>query len=1164
MTTAPAGCYDRTAPEKNYEKHLFRSGEVLQSAELNELQTVQSARLKGVADVLFKDGALIRDCSININIGTGVTACASGAVYARGAVRGVVPATLTIPLTGYVAIGFRLAESYISETDDPDLRDPAVGLRNYREPGSWRLKTEARWAHHLDGGSGEFFAVYDVWDGVVSPKEAPPQIDTVSSAIRRYDQESTGGSYAIAGLGVSMGGVLPDDTQFFRINEGSARVDGRHVTLEFGRSYSFSAAPDLHAIDSEPHLSGSLATTRIATNLSPIQSITSVHITKQKTVTIVHGGYSGVMDVLPDDSVISIVSVVQGGTTYVATTSYLLTSGSVDWTPVGPEPSTGSSYDVTYKYITAVSPELPDITGFSVTGAVVGTLILVSYLYKMPRIDRLCMDSSGLLSVIRGVPSASLPHPPSVPRNMLLLATATQAWVDYPALSPSGAPRMVPMDVLDSYSDRLDRLLMLTAISRLESNAAARDASLKKSILTDPFIDDSMRDAGQAQTAAIFNGTMALPVRLSARYFSDDITVPETLESTSAVVVSQESRTGTMAVNPYSSFSPIPAIVVLTPSVDQMSIPITEWASDKTSRIVVRLPYGSTASQSSSEIVNKLNAVRTYDQYIRPQNVYFTLSGFDAGETLQRVAFDNVDVPAINLVSSASPIIADANGVLSGKFGIPPITPVGIKLVQFIGSHGNYGSALFTAASWQENTTLQRSITEYIYEYDPPILPPPVSPPPPSVVVPESCITYPPENPPPDDPTPEPPSRPIVVGLYWDLLGRAPEPAGVTHWQNLIAGGLSGVALIEAFVNSAKPLEPMTTTGEAIWNSNHCVGGSNVDPLAQTFISQIDAHISGVDLWFAATGGTDVVVQLRSTVNGLPTKRVLAECRLRHADIVTNGAHTRCAFEKPYYATSDEELAIAVLCNDASTAVDIAELGKWNGSAWVTEQPYTVGVLLSSSNNLTWTAHQDRDLRFRVLRSVYTGNTRTINLGSVAVDSVTDVMVLGLASKPATPADVVYQVTIPGGIVKTVPANVPITLSTPVTGNISVSALLSGSATVSPVLHPGGQLAYGWLGQSGTYISRATIAGTSVRVRVIVDVLLPSGSALSIAWKSSELGASWSSDMPLITSSISDNGFVEMVYEVTGITADQVQVKITSTGTPAARPFVKNLRVMVM
>lgn len=187
MPTLPGNYFNRFDPAKNYEQHLFIPGRGLQSAELNEIQSSSFSRIKGVADALFKDGDIIRDASVSVNESTGAVQCASGAVYIHGVVRGVPPATFTIPVTGVVAIGVRLVETVITALQDPDLLDPATGTRNYNEPGAERLKAEPSWGWSDDGEDGEFFPIYSVTDGVLDAKEPPPSLDAVNQALARYD-----------------------------------------------------------------------------------------------------------------------------------------------------------------------------------------------------------------------------------------------------------------------------------------------------------------------------------------------------------------------------------------------------------------------------------------------------------------------------------------------------------------------------------------------------------------------------------------------------------------------------------------------------------------------------------------------------------------------------------------------------------------------------------------------------------------------------------------------------------------------------------------------------------------------------------------------------------------------------------------------------------------
>ena len=117
MPNMPDSYYDNFNASKNYEKILYRDGYTLQGAELNEAQSAAMHRLQGVADALFKDGDIIRDAGIIVNKETGEVRAQSGAVYLRGAVRGVPEATFTIPVVGTVAVGIRLTQRVVSELE---------------------------------------------------------------------------------------------------------------------------------------------------------------------------------------------------------------------------------------------------------------------------------------------------------------------------------------------------------------------------------------------------------------------------------------------------------------------------------------------------------------------------------------------------------------------------------------------------------------------------------------------------------------------------------------------------------------------------------------------------------------------------------------------------------------------------------------------------------------------------------------------------------------------------------------------------------------------------------------------------------------------------------------------------------------------------------------
>lgn len=337
------------------------------------------------------------------------------------------------------------------------------------------------------------------------------------------------------------------------------------------------------------------------------------------------------------------------------------------------------------------------------------------------------------------------------------------------------------------------------------------------------------------------------------------------------------------------------------------------------------------------------------------------------------------------------------------------------------------------------------------------------------------------------------------------------------------------------------------------------------DPLAQTFSLPSKKQIGAVDLYVTAKGTTPIVVQIRETEVGFPTRTVLAETQLAPAAITAN-AWNQFAFDRPLPLLPDVEYAIVVLCNDAVGAVAIAELGKFDATAqkWVTNQPYQVGVLLSSSNASTWTAHQDRDLAFRLLAANYTEAEKTVDLGDVAVTGATDLMLLATTDQPSAAANCEIELTLPDATVVKASDGQVVRLSAATTGNIGVKAKLRSTADESAVLAPGLQVVGGELATTADYITRAFEADAGgADVSIIFDAILPSGSGVAVYIKGDDVGDSWASVSADGPAKPLGDGVFEYKFAATGVTEAKLRVKLVLTGTIAARPFVYNLRVSV-
>ena len=401
--------YNLFDPAQHYTQLLFRAGDGLQSRELNEIQSTLIHRLQGVADALLKDGDIVSGANLQIDADTGLVTLEAGRVYLRGAVRDVPAATFTVPVNGRIAVGVRFSSRTITELEDPNLREPAVGVRNYQEPGAGRLQETLTWgwegAGTSDGQPGDFHAVYALDNGLLENRRQPPVLDGVIAGLARYDYDANG-HYVVDGLGVRF---LDTDTEtqahIFSVAEGRANIDGFKVERTQSQRLRLPIDPDLQRVSSEPQVfndsgDGSMVVT---INRPPLAQVLDIKVTQQKTETVVHGAFTGSRDVLTEPTVVAVLEVKQGTTTYAQGTDYKVVGDEIDWSPGGAEPAPGSSYQVTYQYIASLTPTGLTDTGFQVAGVVQGSTMYLDYQWKLPRVDVLALTADGQVERIKGI-----------------------------------------------------------------------------------------------------------------------------------------------------------------------------------------------------------------------------------------------------------------------------------------------------------------------------------------------------------------------------------------------------------------------------------------------------------------------------------------------------------------------------------------------------------------------------------------------------------------------------------------------------------------------------------------------------------------------------------------------------------------------------------------
>lgn len=1045
--------YTRFDPTKRYNKMLVHHDRVVQSAEANDLQAMQEHRLRGLMGVLFKSGDIISGAMCVTDIAAKLAKIEAGRLYIDAAVHEIEAAQLAIATEGTVYIGAYLQRDVITHLEDPSLKNPAVGTRGWDEPGADRERITLVWGVKDDGTRGEFVPVWMIEDGNVRPKEPPPNIDAVTQALARYDVESTGSNYVSSGLQLVLGDDLAGGEQVYTLKAGAARINGLALRLGADRRIVYAAQPDVQWIDSEPHASLTEALQTITLDRWPAVGAVQARITVRRNVNVVHGGFIGAADPLPDNSVIEVEEVKQGATVYAQGTSWQLVAGQIDWSPAGAEPAPGTTYQVRYKCNIVAEVQNQTERSFQVQGALPGTQVLASYNFALRRYDRLILDADGVPQWVTGVSSAFNPLKPRTPAGCLSIATVYQPWTDERRVIDERV-QMVSMESQNRAIERMNGFEVALATMSLAVDVSGRWSGVQKGRFADPMLNNSMRDMGTAQTGAIANGALQLPISITAYPLGVDITQRTTVQAATVAAISQPLRSGAMKVNPYDAFGIAPSLVELMPSVDRWTETTAAYISPTEEKFYTSMGFGQLQREKSRETLEVVAGETSHAlEFLRTIPVEFVCH-FGPGETLQNVKFAGLDVAATPLAGGT--LVADAAGLLRGKFTVPANLPAGTKDVEFKGTGGSYGTTQFTG----EGTLIEKQLQQ------------------------------------------------------------------VTR----------------------------------IWIEKY-------DPLAQTFTLAQTRQALGFKFWATAVGGP-LQVQLREVDNGYPTQRILAECHLKAEQIKTDGTPTIATWQ-PTLLDAGREYCAVVLANDATSALAVAELGQWDitGQQWITTQPYTVGVLLSSSNASTWTAHQTQDLAFELLVAEYTGATSALDLGHADVVAASDLMVSAFAHEPAVGAGCTFELetTVAGKTVihSVAPGQVK-QLTERYTGRVKVRALLHCTRELAAALEPGVTLLAGSLQANGDYVG-AWVNADATRassLRVVLNATLPGGSGVLVQYQTE--GSNTWADVPYKSTSHPTAGALENTYQKDGIQSARVRVRLAITGDLNARPTVTDLRAVVL
>lgn len=693
--------FDRAAAHPEWQGLVFHGRRpLIQAAELTEVQTVMRGRQGRLGRLIAKDGDRVRGAEAIIDREAETVTLTEGEIYLGGDVLPVAAAVLEdVPMEGRVTIGVRLTKDWVTAEDDPSLYGLVPGADSELEPGAAREIHAIAWALSDDGGAGAFHPVYLLQDGTILSQTPPPALDGMMQALRIYDRPH--GNYIVKGCAVTALGASAG-AQVFSIAQGEANIDGVKITRFAALRHVEEEDWDSGAVPGETHTYPGGASYTFAVDNFPIDEISSILLTKEKTVAVTRGAIAHGLDGLPDTSVVSIEEVSQGATTYVAGTDYLRTGNSVDWAPAGAEPAGGSTYNVTYRYRASVEADSFDDREITVSGGAAGGDIIAAYTWKLPRVDRLCIDTIGQAIYLRGVSAAANPWAPVPPATLLSLAEIRNDWMGTPTVVNSRV-KSVDYELMWRFFDMLEDHSRLIQLERIKSGIDARDPAAHRDMFVDPLIDDSMRDEGEDQTAAIGDGMMQLPIAVTVHF--GELAGPVMLPYAEEVLVEQPLITHCAKINPYQNFKPLPGALALSPASDFWTVSQVEWTSPVTLEFQRGVASAGSPLEASSTAVELAAQRREAAQFLRTIEVSFTVRGFGAGEELETLMFDGIDV------KPAGTIVANGSGEISGSFTIPANVPAGTKVVAANGAGGTAARALFTGAGAITIDTMRRVTT---------------------------------------------------------------------------------------------------------------------------------------------------------------------------------------------------------------------------------------------------------------------------------------------------------------------------------------------------------------------------------------------------------------------------------------------------------------------
>lgn len=618
--------YDTFDADKNYSAVRFNFGQTVISQEWNELQSIIENKKREENAIFFEEGYVLKGFEFIQDVAS-VLSISTGWLYIDGQ-----PWKINESSLNYTAISSQVVTIYayvrflkIEASDDSDLNHPTAsnlpvgGREKYEtfltvtdpdlilQPTNFISLVKVK-AFEYDKVTKVLTSIVKNNSGVYNLSRipgqirtnqiAPGQIDTnlfdvlldsvpLRDAIAIRTDDAEGNFIATGGTVIYEDNIISGSPQGIKIRLEAFRayVKGFQVSVNSANTYYLAHTNTTltRANESKTYSTG-VFTYNLSKN--PASAITAldadVLITSQN---ITRG--AGNNDTLLNVPVVSVTSVVQGGTTYVQNTDYSLSGDTILWL-TGTRPTQGTTYQVTYVYRramivntdVALSANRKQITFTETVLPVNASSFQVSYTYFVPRVDTLFVNSKGSIVIQAGLPN-DVPQASALPDGVLELAKIsvpagthlgntflnTNGYTVPSGLSIDYTNVQIPATKMLDHRERnitLTNLAFNDTINTGINYLSSQDpTSAKLGSFGDRLYDDRLSDYGQPSQNIVFDterrvGSGARSTFISSMQHNDSLplTVVEnkgfiTLANTETVAIEQLQWSDSVDLQPY-------------------------------------------------------------------------------------------------------------------------------------------------------------------------------------------------------------------------------------------------------------------------------------------------------------------------------------------------------------------------------------------------------------------------------------------------------------------------------------------------------------------------------------------------------------------------------------------------------------------------------------